>query len=101
MITEAAFTQLSNGSVLLVLRNLGGKGEGPRFKNGTRPLFHNPRCADNGICKAFSRSDDHVSTHAIHHLCISITRRLIDPPGACELYTFFDRSIMRSGPDME
>ena len=55
---EAAFAQLSNGSLLLVMRNFGGKKEPPRFKNGTRPLSHNPLCADNGICKAFSRSDD-------------------------------------------
>ena len=45
---EAAFAQLANGSVLLVLRNLGGKGEAPKFKNGTRPLYHNPLCADDG-----------------------------------------------------
>ena len=61
---EAAFAQLSNGSVLLVLRNLGGEGEAKRFPNGSRPPYHNPRCADNGICKAFSRSDDHGLTYA-------------------------------------
>ena len=49
---EAAFAQLSNGSVLLVMRNLGGHQE------HTPGAFHNPACADNGICKAFSRSDD-------------------------------------------
>eukprot|EP01052_Picozoa_sp_SAG31_P010480 SAG31_NODE_575_length_13961_cov_41.577550_2_plen_213_part_00 len=45
---EAAFAQLENGSVLLVLRNLGGKREAKRFKNGSRPLYHNPACADDG-----------------------------------------------------
>ena len=45
---EAAFAQLSNGTVLLVLRNLGGKGEAPKLQNGTRPLYHNPLCADDG-----------------------------------------------------
>ena len=45
---EAAFAQMANGSVLLVLRNLGGKGEARRFKNGSRPLYHNPACADDG-----------------------------------------------------
>jgi hypothetical protein len=49
---QAAFAQLANGSVVLVMRNLGGYHE-----HDPRGLS-NPRCADQGICKAFSRSDD-------------------------------------------
>ena len=58
---EAAFAQLSNGSVLLVMRNLGGHQE------HTPGAFHNPACADNGICKAFSRSDDLGLTYVRRH----------------------------------
>lgn len=53
---EAAFAQLANGSVLLVLRNLGGKGEARKFKNGSRPLYHNPACADDGKTVASRRA---------------------------------------------
>ena len=49
---ECSLAQLSNGSVVMVLRNFGG------FPEHDPRGLHNPRCADKGICKAFSRSDD-------------------------------------------
>ena len=49
---ECSLAQLANGSVVLVLRNFGG------FHEHDPRGLHNPRCADKGICKAFSRSDD-------------------------------------------
>ena len=49
---ECSLAQLTNGSIVLVLRNFGG------FREHDPRGLHNPRCADKGICKAFSRSDD-------------------------------------------
>jgi hypothetical protein len=53
---ECGLAQLSNGSTIMVLRNFGGYPE-----HDPRGL-HNPSCADGGICKAYSRSDDYGLT---------------------------------------
>ena len=53
---ECSFTQFANGTVLLILRNNGGfPGHDSRGK-------HNPRCADGGMCKAYSVSHDRGET---------------------------------------
>jgi hypothetical protein len=53
---ECAFAELSNGTVLLVMRNFGG------YKEHDPRGLHNPRCKDHGICKAYSKSDDYGLT---------------------------------------
>ena len=53
---ECQMTRLTNGSLLLILRNNGGyPSHDPRGR-------HNRACADGGMCKAFSRSDDNGET---------------------------------------
>lgn len=55
---ECSMAQLNNGSVLLILRNFGG------YKEHDPRGFHNPRCRDHGICKAYSRSVSNTSISA-------------------------------------
>eukprot|EP00947_MAST-08B_sp_MAST-8B-sp1_P005955 g5955.t1 len=53
---ECSFTRFANGTALMIMRNNGGYGgHDPRGA-------HNPRCADGGMCKAFSLSHDRGET---------------------------------------
>ena len=57
---ECSFAKLSNGSIIQLLRNFGGcaEHEDPKVCDP----YHNKRCADGGMCKAYSLSSDQGST---------------------------------------